>query len=778
MAVSTDNAFSGPYLTNGVTTVFPFTFTAPSADEVDVVLRNASGVDTVATGFTTTLLPGGVGGSVAFAAPPAPGFQLFVLLEPEFTQNIAFENGSAWRAEPVNEGYDRSALRDQALKRDVDRGLKAPVGESGFTLPDAQNRAEKALFFAPDGTPDTISVDDFAEPARAAAIDAANFATILQNFVMGMWYPTPEAGVDPVTGVPPGRSYQVLSAGRLSGYTNNNGVPLGPLYTFATMAEFARFFGDRPVNPCDAPYYAAGDGVTDDNAAFLAALESGRIVDGGGRTFAIRDVLRPSSFAGLRNCKLRWLDPAAHPTGALLNIVGISVFDIDSVEIDIGDVTNTGAAGDSDRNGLRIWSSNPGVTTVEGFRVSRVSVTGNGHGSRIQIRGAKRFHVDDCYVHDCIASYTTDPTNDIMNGFDFKYCTNFTFSNNRVDRLLSVQSGAPTNIHTRGYLVAECQDFLDVNNCATSVGQGCDYSGAITPTDPIGVRGFNKIGGVYADCGYFGIKFANVARDGRISDVSVIRPGMIGVVASGSNVTLTGASEQLNTQNLDFFNCKVIDPLGRTGYASQGFRVMSNSNSPTWPRGVRFHNCVASDTQASPKMVFGFQNDVTYDGASKKINEAIGCISRGQTGDAMQGMQSWTCRLTGNNTQAIASSTATPLNWNVEQADSVGMHSQTTNIETITIPIAGRWRFTFIVNFAAQANGFREAQLRRNGVAINGGRFTEAAVAGAPTVIRGELEVTCVAGDTFRVEAYQDSGSSATVQLSNSFFYVSLLEES
>lgn len=243
MAVSTDNAFSGPYLTNGVTTVFPFTFTAPSADEVDVVLRNASGVDTVATGFTTTLLPGGVGGSVAFATPPAPGFQLFVLLEPEFTQNIAFENGSAWRAEPVNEGYDRSALRDQALKRDVDRGLKAPVGESGFTLPDAQNRAEKALFFAHDGTPDTISVDDFAAPARAAWLAAEGYATILHNYVLGFEYATPEDGVDPVTGVSSGRSFEVLSNGRIYGFLNDGGVPQGPRYEWATAAFFASVDG-------------------------------------------------------------------------------------------------------------------------------------------------------------------------------------------------------------------------------------------------------------------------------------------------------------------------------------------------------------------------------------------------------------------------------------------------------------------------------------------------------------------------------------------------------
>lgn len=633
------------------------------------------------------------------------------------------------------------------------------------------------------------------QPQVDAATAAATALMIYTFGYIGINEPAPPADV------PEGQGYVYSDAGRVFGAINVGGAPAnqfevltsaglsstdGAQIGFSRSASYSsntvgKALKDRTVNPCDAPYNAKGDGTTNDNAAFMAALQSGRIVDGGGRTFAIRGVLRPTSFAGLRNCKLKWLDPGAYPTGALLDIVGISNFDIDSVEIDIGTVTNTGAAGDSNRNGLRVWSSNPGVTTIEGFRVSRVTVTGNGHGSRIQIRGAKRFHLDDCYIHDCIASYTTDPTNDIMNGIDFKYCTNFTFSNCRADRLLSVQSGTPTNINTRGYLVAECQDFLDVNNSAYNVGQGCDYSGAITATDPIGVRGFSKIGGVYADCGYFGVKFANCVRDGRISDVMVIRPGMIGVVVSGSNVALSNA--ELNTQNLDFHNCKVIDPVARVDpatsapYLSQGFRVMENSNSPTWPRGIRFHNCVATDTQASPKMAIGFNCDVTYDGTSRKINEAVNCLSRGHTQNAFQGLQKWECRLTGTGTQAVASSTASSLNWALELADSTGMHSTSSNSDIVTIPLAGRWRVSFIVNFASAANGYRQVELRRNGNPVNGGQFTQAPSPSAQTTLRGEIQVTCAAGDTIRLEAYQDSGSPVAVQMSNSFFYVELLEE-
>lgn len=147
MAVSTTNAISGPYLTNGVTVSFPFTFTAPSAAEVDVLLVDAAGEEATGSGYAVALGQES-GGAVVFSTPPAPGFSLYVLLDPSFRQEIAFENGSAWRAEPVNEGYDRAAARDQVLRRDIARGLMSPIGEAGVVLPRAQARRGKFLGFS------------------------------------------------------------------------------------------------------------------------------------------------------------------------------------------------------------------------------------------------------------------------------------------------------------------------------------------------------------------------------------------------------------------------------------------------------------------------------------------------------------------------------------------------------------------------------------------------------------------------------------------------------
>lgn len=171
MAVSTTNAVSGPYLTNGVATTFPFTFTAPSADEVDVVLVDENNAETPLSGFTVALGQE-AGGSVVFASPPSAGNSLYILLAPSFRQEIAFENGSAWRAEPVNEGYDRAAARDQALRRDVDRTLQFPIGEAGGRLPAVLDRAGKFLAFGADGS---------AVPASGIGSDAALRQDIAQT---------------------------------------------------------------------------------------------------------------------------------------------------------------------------------------------------------------------------------------------------------------------------------------------------------------------------------------------------------------------------------------------------------------------------------------------------------------------------------------------------------------------------------------------------------------------------------------------------------------------
>lgn len=144
------SGFSGPFLPNGVTVTFPFTFTAPTAAEVTAELHLPGLAPTAATGFTVTVNPAG-GGSITFAIAPAAGSTLYILLSPRFDQPIGFANGAPWRAEPVNEVADRGALRDQALRRELMQSVRMPLGSPPVTFDSPVGQTGKFPVLTADG---------------------------------------------------------------------------------------------------------------------------------------------------------------------------------------------------------------------------------------------------------------------------------------------------------------------------------------------------------------------------------------------------------------------------------------------------------------------------------------------------------------------------------------------------------------------------------------------------------------------------------------------------
>lgn len=135
MSVGTVNGFDGPYLANGSTTAFPFTFTVQSGSDVSVLVRDGDGEEIATPSYSVTLNGAApTDGTVVFAAAPTSGYTVIPYLDPAFTQEVQFADGSAWLAAPVNDANDRSALRDQALRRDLDRAILVPLGSDGATL--------------------------------------------------------------------------------------------------------------------------------------------------------------------------------------------------------------------------------------------------------------------------------------------------------------------------------------------------------------------------------------------------------------------------------------------------------------------------------------------------------------------------------------------------------------------------------------------------------------------------------------------------------------------
>lgn len=173
MTVETTQTFSGPLAANGITTAFPFSFKAMGADEVSVIAYNASGGVVALPDHEVTLTDSG--GTVTFNTPPTAGWSIWISSNPDFTQEIAFENGSRWLAEPVNEANDRAAVRSIYLRDQAARSLKVKLGETapefGASIDDFEGKA----FGLSGGEVVPVSADSFTTTTEMQTLaDATN----------------------------------------------------------------------------------------------------------------------------------------------------------------------------------------------------------------------------------------------------------------------------------------------------------------------------------------------------------------------------------------------------------------------------------------------------------------------------------------------------------------------------------------------------------------------------------------------------------------------------
>jgi hypothetical protein len=144
MAVESTAVSTGPLPANGVTTAFVFTFKALSESEVSAIAYDAGGI--IASLPTYSVVLADNGGTVTFDTAPVNGLSVYLFSDPEFRQQIEFEQGSRWLAAPVNEANDRSALRDLWL-----RAKLALFNSAALFLPSA--RAGKFLSWDAGGNP-------------------------------------------------------------------------------------------------------------------------------------------------------------------------------------------------------------------------------------------------------------------------------------------------------------------------------------------------------------------------------------------------------------------------------------------------------------------------------------------------------------------------------------------------------------------------------------------------------------------------------------------------
>lgn len=134
MTVSSEINRSGPYVGNGVTTVFDYDFKILHASHLRVIRTAPDGTESFVPGYDVSGVGNNNGGSITLPGPLATGYSLTIFLNVPFVQETDLENQGAYYAETVEQAFDLSTMRDLQLKEMTDRALTARPGVTPLVL--------------------------------------------------------------------------------------------------------------------------------------------------------------------------------------------------------------------------------------------------------------------------------------------------------------------------------------------------------------------------------------------------------------------------------------------------------------------------------------------------------------------------------------------------------------------------------------------------------------------------------------------------------------------
>jgi hypothetical protein len=379
-----------------------------------------------------------------------------------------------------------------------------------------------------------------------------------------------------------------------------------------TARTLASHFSDS-VSPLN--FGAVGNGTTNDRAALKLALESGRPVDGGGRTYGINGSLQPTSFKGLRNCTLKQLNTASGGANITLRITNIGDFFIDNIKVDRG---NNPESNTTKINGF-INNESCGIT-IEGttgtysrnFTISNVEVFGDGSGNGVAILQCEFFTMHNVVVRDMQAklpdiAITGDAT---TNRITVPSANSANYTNGTTFNFLSLSN--TTNFITgRTYLVAnKSGNTFEVTLLnGTPVDITVNITGAI-PT------GFND-----DDC-LQGIWFSNVS-NAKVSNCQVQN---LECWANPYNpYGLSPRYGAVRSRGFAMGNVRVSNFVGcQAGNVDQGFDFTGTGEGTNGNRDIVISNCYAGSVGS---IGFKFANachDITITGCTTNQSQFFG----------------------------------------------------------------------------------------------------------------------------------------------------------
>lgn len=533
------------------------------------------------------------------------------------------------------------------------------------------------------------------------------------------------------------------------------------------------------VSPEDFGAVAQEDGgATSQSAAITNALQSGKVVNCNGKTYVIGASVNPTdgTVAGLINGKFVRAAANQSDQNFMFDLTDQPDIIVQGNEFDFGTTENTGADDDSSRALLAVGSNDEAPATwLSGVKVIGNRFTGGGNGTALFARGLIGHIIESNTIVDRVTESAT-ATNDNQNGIDISWGRGGIVRGNFVDGLWKRESGNLVRKFSRGILLTEQSGTCVSGNFVRNVDQGIDFSGGITVALPDGNVGCNVVGNLVTDVRTWGFKFANVVRDCVVSGNTARNWGLGGFVFSPSSVTIADPSK--NTQRITVVGNTACDPTNAAGVATQaGFLCLSQPTYPSYPRGIRFVGNTVYDSTGGGLLDFGYRNDVTYDGSSGLFNELIDCRASGfVTGFSDGNFPAYVCSLGGGANQSLPNNSTENVLWPSEISDLNQMHSVSVNTNLVTVPVAGWYIVSCILAFASNATGFRRLRILKNGVLVQGAQVETAAVNGAQTGVTATAVVLMAAGDTFSIQAAQNSGGALNLVKPDCRFDVRLLD--
>lgn len=139
------------------TTVFAYSFKIFDEDDLTVILRNASGgetVQTISTNYSVSGVGNAGGGNVTMVTAPATGESLTILREQPLTQGLDLVPNDPFPANSIEDTLDKITFMVQQHQEELDRSIKGSktttITNPTFTE-DATARANKLFAFDANG---------------------------------------------------------------------------------------------------------------------------------------------------------------------------------------------------------------------------------------------------------------------------------------------------------------------------------------------------------------------------------------------------------------------------------------------------------------------------------------------------------------------------------------------------------------------------------------------------------------------------------------------------